>query len=85
MIIKKEVYDPVLINFMHNISKGKISSEALFHFNNYKNSVLDGLKLSSEYSGLYDLFSYSEENNIEDNSLEELFKLIKQLNNQVER
>lgn len=79
MIIKKEEYNPVLLDVMKFIADGKISEPALLQFQKQQNLVAKNIGLSYVQDvGLLDIFEFYEQNNIDDESVQLLFSALKE-------
>lgn len=79
MIIKKEEYNPILIDVMKFIADGKISEPARLQFQKQQNLVAKNIGLSYVQDvGLLDIFEFCEQNNIDDESVQLLFSALKE-------
>lgn len=79
MIIKKEEYNPVLLDVMKFIADGKISELARLQFQKQQNLVAKNIGLSYVQDvGLLDIFKFCEQNNIDDESVQLLFSALKE-------
>jgi hypothetical protein len=79
MIIKKEEYNPVLLDVMKFIADGKISELARLQFQKQQNLVAKNIGLSYVQDvGLLDIFEFCEQNNIDDESVQLLFSALKE-------
>lgn len=79
MIIKKEEYNPVLLDVMKFIADGKISELARLQFQKQQNLVAKNIGLSYVQDvGLLDIFEFCEQNNIDDESVQLLFSELKE-------
>ena len=79
MIIKKEEYNPVLLDVMKFIADGKISELARLQFQKQQNLVAKNIGLSYVQDvGLLDIFEFCEQNNIDDDSVQLLFSALKE-------
>lgn len=79
MIIKKEEYNPVLLDVMKFIADGKISELARLQFQKQQNLVAKNIGLSYVQDvSLLDIFEFCEQNNIDDESVQLLFSALKE-------
>lgn len=86
MVISNKEFQPVLAEVSRFIGDGKLPEPARIHFQIQQNLVAD--EIGMPYvgnAGLYDIFDYCEQNNIDNESVQLLLSALKNNNQNIKR